>query len=82
MKTPTDTTQRGEHMKTTTPQEMQNTGFLRFPQVQQRFPVSKSVWYDGIKSGLYPKPVKLSARTSAWRVSDIDALVEKVGGEA
>jgi predicted DNA-binding transcriptional regulator AlpA len=41
-------------------------------------PVSKAAWYQGIKSGRYPKPVRLSVKTSAWRASDIDALVEKL----
>jgi len=27
-------------------------------------------------SGRYPKPVKLGPRTTAWRVSDIRALIE------
>jgi predicted DNA-binding transcriptional regulator AlpA len=41
-------------------------------------PVSKAAWYLGIKAGRYPKPVRLSVKTSAWRASDIDALVEKL----
>lgn len=41
-------------------------------------PVSRSAWYAGIKDGRYPKPVKLSEQTSAWRSTDIDALVEKL----
>jgi prophage regulatory protein len=51
-----------------------NLVFLRLPQVLKRFPVSKSTWWKGIREGKYPKPVKLSERTSAWRESDIDAL--------
>ncbi len=41
-------------------------------------PVSRSVWYQGVKDGKYPQPVKLSERTSAWRSTDIDALVERL----
>lgn len=41
-------------------------------------PVSRSAWYAGIKDGRYPKPVKLSEQTSAWRSTDIDALVKKL----
>ena len=55
-------------------------GFLRLEGVLKIFPVSKTVWYDGIRRGDYPKPVKLSERTSAWRVSDIKALCEKYRG--
>lgn len=41
-------------------------------------PVSRSVWYQGVKDGKYPKPVKLSERTSAWRSTDIHALAERL----
>lgn len=39
-------------------------------------PVSKSSWWEGVRSGRYPKPVKLGPRTTAWRVEDIRALIE------
>jgi hypothetical protein len=39
-------------------------------------PVSKSTWWAGVKSGRYPKPVKLGPRITAWRVEDIRALIE------
>jgi len=57
-------------------------GFLRLPKVLQLIPVSKTIWYDGIKKGLYPSPVKLSTRTSAWRASDIQKLIEELGAVA
>jgi len=37
-------------------------------------PVSKSCWWAGVKSGRYPKQVKLSERCSAWRLEDIQAV--------
>ena len=43
-------------------------------------PVSKSTWWAGIKSGRYPKPVKLGPRITAWRVEDIRALIESAAG--
>lgn len=42
------------------------------------FPISRSGWYQGIKEGRFPAPVKLGPRSSAWRVSDIQALLESV----
>lgn len=51
--------------------------FLRLPQVLERVPVSKSSWWNGCKSGIYPAPVKLSKRTTCWRESDIDALINQ-----
>lgn len=54
--------------------------FLRLPQVLERYPVSKSTWWAGIREEKYPKPVKLSVRTSAWRESDIDDLIDRLDG--
>jgi predicted DNA-binding transcriptional regulator AlpA len=50
-------------------------GFVRLPQVLAVFPVSKSSWWAGCKSGRYPKPTKLGPRTTAWKVEDIRALI-------
>ena len=51
-------------------------GYVRLPQVLAVIPVSRSTWWGGIKSGRFPKQVKLGPRTSAWRVSDNRALIE------
>jgi len=57
------------------------TGFLRLPQVLHIVPISKSAWWDGCKTGRFPKPVKLGPRTTAWKTEDIAALVQQLGGE-
>lgn len=54
---------------------------LRLPQVLALIPVSRSTWWAGCKSGRYPKPVKLGPRTTAWRASDIAALLESVSSK-
>ncbi len=51
------------------------TGFVRLPIILSVFPVSRSAFWAGVKSGKYPKPVKLSERTTAWKVEDIRALI-------
>ena len=56
--------------------QLPETGFLRLPEVLKLFPVSKSTWWAGVKSGIYPKPVKLSQNITAWRVEDILALIK------
>jgi hypothetical protein len=38
-------------------------------------PVSKSTWWEGVKSGRYPKPIKLGERTTCWNVRDIRQLI-------
>ena len=57
---------------------LSETGFLRLPQVLAIFPISRSAFWAGVKSGRYPKPVKLSARCTAWRVEDIKNLLESI----
>jgi prophage regulatory protein len=46
------------------------------PPVPPIIPVSKSSWWAGVKSGRYPKPIKLGPRTTAWRVDDIRRLID------
>lgn len=61
-------------MKVTLPE----TGFVRLPEILAVFPVGKTTWWEGVKSGRYPQGVKLSARVTAWRAEDIRALIEGV----
>jgi predicted DNA-binding transcriptional regulator AlpA len=52
------------------------TGFIRLPDVLRVFPVSKSTWWAGVKTGRFPAGVKLGPRMTAWRVEDIRALIQ------
>ncbi|MDS4027633.1 MAG: AlpA family phage regulatory protein [Candidatus Contendobacter sp.] len=47
------------------------------PPVPPIIPVSKTSWWNGVKSGHYPQPVKLGPRTTAWRASDIRRIAEQ-----
>ncbi|WP_319542199.1 AlpA family phage regulatory protein [uncultured Pseudodesulfovibrio sp.] len=51
---------------------------LRLPAVLERFPVSKSTWWAGVKYGVFPAGVKLGARCTAWRESEINELIENL----
>ena len=63
-----------------------DTGFLRLyqiigdgqsdPPIPALIPVSKSSWWKGVKEGVYPPALKLTERTTVWRVSDIRRLIE------
>lgn len=63
--------------------QLPESGFLRLPQIigdakrgiPAVIPVSKSAWWEGCKTGRFPKPVKLGPRVTAWRVEDIRALI-------
>ncbi len=64
------------------------TGFLRDwqivgdpkadPPIPAILPIGRSSWWAGVRSGKYPRPVKIGPRTTAWKVEDIFALVERL----
>jgi prophage regulatory protein len=59
--------------------ELPRTGFLRLRAILAPagpIPVSKSTWWQGIKDGRFPKPIKLGKRVTVWRVEDIRRLIE------
>jgi predicted DNA-binding transcriptional regulator AlpA len=72
----------GQHMsKDSKILELQNlpeTGLLRVNQILRFIPISRSSWWAGVKSGRFPKPIKLSERVTVWRCSDIRNLVEGI----
>lgn len=74
--------------------KLPETGYLRLrqilgdtkanPPITPLIPVCKSTWWEGIKSGRFPKPVKLPPRITVWRAEDIRNFIEKnkeVGNE-
>lgn len=72
--------------------ELPETGYLRLkqiigdpkadPPIPAIFPVGKTTWWGGVKSGRYPQPVKIGKRCTAWRISDIRYLLEQKEGGA
>ncbi|WP_291441154.1 AlpA family phage regulatory protein [Desulfovibrio sp.] len=52
---------------------------LRINQVLALVPVGRSSWWEGCRTGRYPKPVKLGPRTTVWRAEDIVAFLESLG---
>ncbi len=52
-------------------------GFVRIKQILEIFPIGRSTWWDGVKDGRFPKPVKIGERTTAWCVGDIRNLIIK-----
>lgn len=77
------------------PSTLPATGFLRLPQIIGKrptkadpqgipalVPVSRASWWAGVRQRRYPSPVKLGPNTTAWRVEDIRALIQRMGGAA
>ena len=67
--------------------QLPETGFLRLPQiignpkadppVPAIIPIKKSCWWQGVKTGRFPKPIKIGSRITVWRVEDIRDLIAK-----
>ncbi|SEO85282.1 MULTISPECIES: helix-turn-helix transcriptional regulator [unclassified Nitrosovibrio] len=68
--------------------KLPETGFLRLyqiigdpkaePPIPPIIPVKKTCWWDGVKSGRFPQPVRtLGKRVTAWRVEDIRETVKR-----
>jgi len=65
------------------------TGYLRLKQIigdkkkniPAIIPVSATTWWNGCKSGRYPKGIELSSNCTAWKVEDIRDLIEKIDNQ-
>ena len=64
-----------------TSQALPETGFVRVHQIiaPGPIPVSRSTWWNGVSTGKFPRPVKLSENITAWRVEDIRDLIARLG---
>lgn len=66
---------------------LSNLELLRLKDVLKIIPVGKSTIWSWVKNGKFPKPFKISERTTVWKIEDIksfrqESLLEnKKGGE-
>jgi len=51
-------------------------GLVRVSQIVRFLPISKCTWWNGVRAGRYPKPIKLGPNTTVWRAEDVRALAE------
>lgn len=56
----------------------QQEKLLRLKGVLQKVPVGKSTWWEGVRAGRFPQPVKLGPRTTCWKESEIDDLINSL----
>ncbi len=62
--------------------QLPETGFVRLPQILAVYPVSRATWWNMVKDGRAPKPIKLSERCTAWRAADIRNLISETEARA
>jgi predicted DNA-binding transcriptional regulator AlpA len=56
-----------------------DAGFVRLPSILAVYSTSRSKLYNDIKAGIFPAPVKLGPRTSAWRVDQVREALARLG---
>ncbi|WP_441228137.1 helix-turn-helix transcriptional regulator [Tardiphaga sp. 20_F10_N6_6] len=62
-------------------QPFRDDQFYRLKHIVQphgKFPICASSWWAGVKSGRYPKPIKLGPKISVWQGSVLNSLVTDV----
>jgi len=52
--------------------QLPDSANIRLPIVMRLYGISSASVWRGVKSGIIPKPRKLTPRTTAWLVSDIN----------
>ena len=62
--------------------DIPETGFMRLPQVLSVIPVGKTSWWAGVKTGRFPKPVKLTEHCTAWKAEDIRELIKQLSEQS
>lgn len=50
--------------------------FLSIKDILEIIPISKSTWWEGVRTGRFPKPLRISVRRTVWRKADIDRFLE------
>lgn len=55
---------------------MESESLLRLPEVERRTGLRRAHLYKLARSGSFPRPLKIGARASAWRASEIVAWIE------
>ena len=46
--------------------------------IPSMLPMGKSTWWKGVKSGRYPRGIKLGPKITVWRLSDILGLLDSL----
>lgn len=62
------------------------TGYVRLPDIigdrkkgiPPLIPVSRTMWFEGMKEGRFPSGVLLGPRTRAWSVESIKSLIAEM----
>ena len=54
---------------------METESLLRLPEVERRTGLRRAHLYKLARAGTFPRPLKIGARASAWRASQVEAWI-------
>lgn len=52
-------------------------GVVRLDTILKIIPVDETTWWAGVKTGIFPEPIRLSRTETAWDVEDIRKYINK-----
>jgi predicted DNA-binding transcriptional regulator AlpA len=54
---------------------MKEERLIKLPEVLSTVGMKKTAWYEGIKAGKYPRPIKRGPRDTVWLMSEIQKVI-------
>jgi prophage regulatory protein len=69
-------------MKKTNFADLPDGAFVRQPQVLEVVPFSQATLWRRAKEGTFPEPIKLSARVTCWKVSEVRAWMAEQAAQS
>ena len=60
------------------PEPLPPTGLVRLPTVLAAVQVGRTSWWNGVRDGRFPQPIKLGPRTTVWRAEDIRDFIASI----
>ena len=58
---------------------MNNLKFYRVSELSELLSIGKSTIWAWVKSGRFPKPLKMSSRMTVWSAADVEAWIASKG---
>lgn len=63
-------------MNNTVLSNLSQSAYIRLPEILTLLPIGRSTWWLWVSTGKAPKGIKLGAKTTAWKLSDIQKLLD------
>lgn len=57
---------------------MQHTGYMRLPEILRLLPVGRSTFWLRVRSGEYPRGIKIGPKTTVWARESIMELLKRL----